>query len=90
MPRGLYFLDEPEAPLSPLRPLAFLRLMRDAAEGGSQFVIATHSPILLACPDAQIWNFNTVPPQTCAWDDLENVQLWRGFLNSPGSFLRRI
>lgn len=90
VPKGVYLLDEPEAPLSPLRQIAFLRLLREAVEQGSQFIIATHSPILLACPDAQIWNFNAVPPQNCAWDELENVQLWRGFLNAPGSFLRRI
>jgi predicted ATPase len=89
-PKGVYLLDEPEAPLSPLRQLAFLRLIREAVGQGSQFVIATHSPILLACPEAQIWDFNAVPPQCRTWDELENVQLWRGFLNAPGSFLRRL
>lgn len=90
VPKGLYLLDEPEAPLSPLRQLAFLRLMREMVGQGCQFIIATHSPILLACPEAHIWNFNAVPPQSCTWDELENVQLWRNFLSSPGSFLRRL
>ncbi|MEA2749932.1 MAG: hypothetical protein QOI41_4075 [Myxococcales bacterium] len=49
-PRGLYLLDEPEAPLSPMKQLALLALVVRAAEDGAQFIIATHSPILLACP----------------------------------------
>ena len=54
VPRGLYFLDEPETPLSPTRVLALLVLVHEAAAEGSQFVIATHSPILAALPEAQI------------------------------------
>ncbi|WP_195269071.1 AAA family ATPase [Eubacterium sp. 1001713B170207_170306_E7] len=52
--RGLYILDEPEAALSASRQMTLLSLIHNLAEGGSQFIIATHSPILLACPDADI------------------------------------
>jgi len=89
-PRGLYLLDEPEAPLSPLRQLAFLSLVKEATKNGSQFIIASHSPILLAYPDAQIFDFNSTSPTPTKYEDLENVNLWRSFLNSPEAFLRRI
>lgn len=89
-PEGVYFLDEPEVPLSPLRQLAFLALLRDAVAEGSQFVVATHSPILLALPGAEIWSCDVAPPQPVAWDDLEHVTLTRSFLNDPENFLRRL
>ena len=89
-PRGVYFLDEPEVPLSPLRQLAFLGLLRDAVAQGSQFVIATHSPILMALPDAEIWNCDDAPPSRVAWEDLEHVVLTRSFLNDPENYLRRL
>jgi predicted ATPase len=89
-PRGLYLLDEPEAPLSPLRQLAFLSLIKEATRNGSQFIIASHSPILLAYPDAQIFDFNLPAPAPAKYEDLENVNLWRSFLNNPEAFLRRI
>ena len=87
---GLYFLDEPEVPLSPLRQLALLALLRDAAADGSQFVIATHSPILLALPGGAIWNCDAAPPEVVGWDDLEHVTLTRSFLNNPENFLQRL
>lgn len=87
---GLFILDEPETPLSPLRQLAFLALMKNAVANGGQFVIATHSPILMAFPGAQIWSFDEVPPQIIAWDETQHVQLTRAFLSAPDSFLRRL
>ena len=90
VPDGVYFLDEPEAPLSPLRQLAFLALLRDAVGEGSQFVIATHSPILLALPEAEIWSCDEAPPAKVAWRDLEHVTLTRAFLNNPENYLRRL
>ena len=89
-PRGLYLLDEPEAPLSPIRQLALLSLIKSAVGAGSQFLIASHSPLLLAMPDAQIFDFNAHPPAPCAWDDLESVRFWQQFLAAPQAFLRRI
>ena len=87
---GLFILDEPETPLSPLRQLAFLTLMKDAVSHGGQFVIATHSPILMAFPGAQIWSFDETPPRVIAWDETQHVRLTKAFLNAPESFLRRL
>ena len=87
---GLYLLDEPEAALSPLRQMAFLKLVKDAVEAGSQFVIATHSPLLLRMDGACILDFDSVSPCLCAWEDLASVRLWSAFWNSPDAFLRRL
>ena len=89
-PDGLYFLDEPETPLSPSRVLALMMLIEAFVAKGSQFVIATHSPILLALPDAtilQAQNGHLVP---AAWNDLEHVRVTCAFLNDPDSVLRRL
>ena len=90
VPGGTYFLDEPEAPLSPFRQLAFLSLVRDAVAADCQIVMATHSPILLACPDAAIWSFDDTPIRRVAYRDLEHVSLTRDFLNDPDAFLRHL
>jgi len=89
-PRGLYLLDEPEAPLSPKRQLALLRLIVRAADDGAQFIIATHSPILLACPGARIFSFDEVPIREVPYDDLEHVTVMRDFLNHPADYLRHL
>ncbi len=89
-PGGLYLLDEPEAPLSPARQLALLSLVMGAAKAGAQFVIATHSPILLACPGATIYSFDAAPVARVAYADLEHVSLMRGFLNDPERYLRHL
>jgi predicted ATPase len=86
-PRGLYLLDEPEAPLSPKRQIAFLDLMLRGARDGAQFIIATHSPILLACPGARIYSFDASPIVEVAYGDLEHVVITRDFLNDPAKFL---
>ena len=90
VPGGTYFLDEPEAPLSPFRQLAFLSLVGEAVAAGCQIVMATHSPILLACPDAAIWSFDETPIRRVAYRDLEHVSLTRDFLNDPEAFLRHL
>ena len=87
---GLFVLDEPETPLSPLRQLAFLALMKDAVAHGGQFIVATHSPILMAFEGAQIWSFDQSPPRAVAWDETEHVRLTKAFLSAPDSFLRRL
>ena len=90
-PRGLYLLDEPEAPLSPVRQLAMLALLREMTGAGeSQFVIASHSPLLMAFPGAAIYSLDEGAPRRVAWDELEHVALTRDFLNDPGAFLRRL
>lgn len=90
-PGGLYLLDEPEAPLSPMRQLSLLSaLMQAAAERDCQFIVCTHSPILMAAPGARILSFDTEPVAEVAYDDLEHVTLTRDFLNAPERFLRHL
>ncbi len=87
-PGGLYLLDEPEAPLSPKRQIAFLDVIIGAAKKGAQFIIATHSPILLACPGARIYSFDQTPICEVDYEKLEHVVVTRDFLNDPGRFLQ--
>ncbi len=87
---GLYLLDEPETPLSPENQIAFLALLTASVAKGSQFIIATHSPIIMAAPQARIYDFDVCPPELAQWNDLEHVQLTRAFLNHPEAFLRHL
>ncbi len=90
VPGGIYFLDEPEAPLSPARQLSFLALLKEMLARDVQIVMATHSPILLACPEAEIWSFDAAPIKTVAYEDLEHVTLTRDFLRDPEAYLRHL
>jgi predicted ATPase len=90
VPGGLYLLDEPEAPLSPQRQLALLALLKEMVAQDGQFIIATHSPILMAFPGASILNFDKYPVRQAAYDKLEHVALTKAFLNNPETFLRRL
>lgn len=90
VPGGLYLLDEPEAPLSPQNQLGLLAVLLEMVDRDAQFIIATHSPILLAFPDAVIYSFDQVPPAAVAYGDLDHVTLTRDFLNDPRAFLRRL
>jgi predicted ATPase len=85
---GLYVLDEPEAALSVTSALAFLAVMARAAEAGSQFIIATHSPILLALPGARIYELSDRGVAEVSWDDCDATRLTKSFLESPERFLR--
>ena len=87
---GLYLLDEPEAALSVTGALALLGVVVRAAEAGAQFVIATHSPILLAAPTARIYELDEDGINIAAYDDLQAVRLMRGFLDAPDRYLRQI
>jgi predicted ATPase len=88
-PGGLYLLDEPEAPLSPRRQIALLDVLARTSRAGAQFIIATHSPILLACPGARIHSFDQCPIAHVAYEDLDHVSVTRDFLNDPGRFIAR-
>jgi len=90
VPGGLYLLDEPEAPLSPQSQLALLMMMSDMITRDAQFVIATHSPILLAFPGARIYSFDSIPVSAVEYSSLEHVNLTRDFLNAPERFLRHL
>lgn len=84
---GLYILDEPEAALSPNRQLGFLSRLHELVGQKSQFIIATHSPIILAYPDATIYELSPSGLLPTAYDDLEHVQVTRNFLNRTQMFL---
>jgi predicted ATPase len=90
MPNGLYFLDEPETPLSPTRVLALIALLADRVRQGCQFVIATHSPLLMVMPEASILLLEDGRVQSVGWNDLEHVRVTRAFLNHPTAMLRRL
>jgi len=91
VPDGLYLLDEPEAPLSPLRQLAFISMLKEMVERhNAQFIIATHSPILMAFPGAVILSFDQRPVAPIAYESLEHVTITRDFLNNPDQFLRQL
>ncbi len=89
-PNGLYFLDEPETPLSPARVLALMALLADRVTEGCQFIIATHSPILMALPGAAILLAEAGQLRATAWDDLEHVRVTRAFLTNPASVLAKL
>jgi predicted ATPase len=88
LPNGLYLLDEPETPLSPTRVLTLLTILLDATRSGSQFIIATHSPILAAFPGASIRVFDGDRIVETPYEELEHVRITRDFLNAPGRYLR--
>lgn len=87
---GIYILDEPEAALSPARQLAFLALIHEYVEGGAQFVIATHSPIIMAYPRARILHFGTDGIREQAYKETEHYRITRGFLESPERSFREL
>jgi predicted ATPase len=89
-PDGLYLLDEPEAALSPIRQLSLLSMIKQMVAQGCQFIIATHSPILMAFPGASILSFDVQPISAVAYDELEHVRLTKAFLSDPEAFLRRL
>ena len=78
---GLYLLDEPEAALSPNRQLAALAVIDQLVKAGAQFIIATHSPILLAYPNAKILGFDGSGIAEVAYEDTEHYAITRDFLN---------
>ncbi len=89
-PQGFYLLDEPESALSVHGCLALLRRMVDLVAAGSQFLIATHSPVLLAYPAAVIWQIDADGLNRVSYDDTELVRLHRGFLADPQRYLHHL
>ena len=88
---GLYLLDEPEAALSPQRQLAFLRILHELTRPRiAQFVIATHSPILLAFPGATVLSLDAGGIREVAYDETPHYQLTRDFLAAPERFFRHL
>ena len=87
---SLFVLDEPEAALSVTSALAFLGVMHRAAQAGSQFVVATHSPILLALPGARIYELGSGGAEEVTWETCDPTRMTKAFLDAPDRFLREI
>ncbi|MBD0318850.1 MAG: AAA family ATPase [Gemmatimonadetes bacterium] len=87
---GLYILDEPEAALSPMRQMAALVRMRDLVRMKSQFLIATHSPILMAYPGARILLLEEGGIREVPYEETEHYVVTREFLNNPAGMLREL
>ncbi len=88
--KGLYFFDEPEAALSPTRQLSLIAAMHRLVQSGSQFIIATHSPILLGYPGAAILQFGAGPITPVEYRQTEHYAVTRAFLERPEHMLRQL
>ena len=87
---GLYLLDEPEAALSPTRQLAVLSLIHQLVRHESQFIIATHSPILMAYPHAKILQIEAAGLREVKYEETEHYQVTHDFLNHPQRMLKEL
>jgi len=86
--KGLYLLDEPETALSPRSQLEFLRMLMEAGDGNhAQFIIASHSPLLMACPAATIYSFDHANIKTVSYEETEHYQLYRSFMEDWRRYL---
>jgi predicted ATPase len=89
--QGIYILDEPEAALSPQRQLSFLRIIHDLeTPGNAQFLIATHSPIILSYPGAVLFSLDGDTIREIAYRESEHYLLTRDFLNSPERYFKHL
>jgi len=86
---GLYILDEPESALSPLKQMRLLVLINELVKKGSQFIIATHSPILLSYPNATIYDFDN-DMNEINYKETEHYKLYEMFINNPEMMLDRL
>jgi predicted ATPase len=87
--KGLYLLDEPETALSPNSLLELLRLLKEMGDAGhAQFIIATHSPILMACPGAQIYSFDAIPLDQIDYEETEHYKIYRDFMKNRDKYLK--
>jgi predicted ATPase len=85
---GIYFLDEPETALSPKSQVELLKLIDEMSQNGhAQFIVATHSPILLACPNARILNFDTSPVKQIDYKQTDHYRIYKDFMADPGKYL---
>ncbi|PKM82907.1 MAG: AAA family ATPase [Firmicutes bacterium HGW-Firmicutes-14] len=87
--RGLYFLDEPETALSPGKQIELLKVLREMSLAGhAQFIVATHSPILLALPGAAIFSFDTAPVKEVEYEETDYYRIYKEFLTNRDAFLK--
>ena len=87
---GIYLLDEPEAALSPQRQLTLMIEIVRCADEGAQFIIVTHSPILLGIPGAEIWSFDDGEIHPCSYEDTDSYQVTEMFINNREQILKRL
>ena len=87
---GVYLFDEPEAALSPQRQLTLLMEIYECARRGAQFIIVTHSPILLGMPDAEIMTFDDGMIHNCEYEDTDSYQVTEMFINNRKQVLDRL
>jgi predicted ATPase len=86
--RGIYFLDEPETALSPKSQIQLLQLLWDTSLAGhAQFIIATHSPILMSVPGANILSFDEIPIAPVDYKDTSHYKIYKAFMEDPEKFL---
>ncbi len=88
--QGLYFLDEPEAALSPQRQLEFLILLHSIVGQDSQLIIATHSPIIMSYPNSMIYSFTDAGIHPIAYHDTEHYRVTKTFLDNPDRMLQHL
>lgn len=87
---GLFILDEPEAALSPQRQMTLLSRMHQLVQNGSQFIVATHSPILLAYPNATIYQISDTGIQHVQYEETESYLITKAFVNNPKKMLAEL
>ncbi len=87
---GLYILDEPEAALSPTRQLTVLARMHELVQAGCQFIIATHSPIIMAYPEAKIYELSRDGYQEVEYKETEHFEVTKNFLEAPERYLKHL
>ena len=87
----MYLLDEPENALSPTRHMSFLRLLHDwDLSGNAQMIVATHSPIIMSCPDATILNFDGDKIKQVKYENTDHYRVTKAFLGNPERYLREL
>lgn len=87
---GIYIMDEPEAALSPQRQLSLFIQIARMARAGSQFIIATHSPIILGIPNAKIYSFDKEQVSSCEYEETECYHVMKLFLNDREHFIKTL
>jgi len=86
--KGIYFLDEPETALSPRTQLELLNVLKHMGDAGhAQFIIATHSPILMACPGAEIFIFDHIPVGRIEYEDTQHYRIYKNFFENTDQYI---
>ena len=89
--KGIYFLDEPENALSPRKQIDLLKILKETSLTGQvQFIIVTHSPILLSYPEATIYSFDEIPISEIKYEDTDYYKIYKDFLNHPDTYLQKL